>query len=54
MKRHLYLLGLLFFPCLTEAQNVGIGTTAPTEKLEVKNPLRSTLKISAGSLADTT
>lgn len=33
---------------------MGIGTTAPTEKLEVKNPLRSTLKISASSLADTT
>jgi hypothetical protein len=54
MKRQLCLLGLLFSPCLIQAQNVGIGTTAPTEKLEVKNPLRSTLKISAGNLADTT
>lgn len=36
------------------AQNVGIGTTTPTEKLEVKKLLRSTLKISAGNIADTT
>lgn len=49
-------LTLLFLSLInfTVAQNVGIGTTTPAEKLEVKNPLRSTVKISAGSLADTT
>jgi len=41
-------------PFLHTAQNVGVGTTTPAEKLEIKNPLRSTVKISAGSLADTT
>lgn len=36
------------------AQNVGVGTSTPAEKLEIKNPLRSTLKISSNSFADTT
>ena len=54
MKKQFYLFGLLFFPFFIQAQNVGIGTTTPTEKLEVKNPLRSTLKISSNSTADTT
>jgi hypothetical protein len=48
-----------FFTFLTAslsviAQNVGIGTTTPSEKLEVKNNLRSTLKISSASFNDTT
>jgi hypothetical protein len=54
MKKQLYLFGLLLFPFFIQAQNVGIGTTTPTEKLEIKNPLRSTLKISSNSTADTT
>lgn len=54
MKKHLYLFILLAFPLFITAQNVGIGTTAPTEKLEIKNPLRSTLKISSNSTLDTT
>ena len=54
MKKQLYLFGLLFFPFFIQAQNVGIGTTTPTEKLEVKNPLRSTLKISSSHFNDTT
>ncbi len=54
MKKQLYFFVLLTCPLFITAQNVGIGTITPTEKLEIKNPLRSTLKISAGSLADTT
>ncbi len=34
--------------------SVGIGTTTPTEKLEVRNALRSTLKIRSGGFNDTT
>ncbi|HRD58139.1 MAG TPA: hypothetical protein PK504_08825 [Ferruginibacter sp.] len=34
-------------------QNVGIGTNTPTEKLEVKNPDNSTVKISSTSFSDT-
>ncbi|MBK8140498.1 MAG: hypothetical protein IPK57_05490 [Chitinophagaceae bacterium] len=47
---------IILLPLLTGyafAQNVGIGTTAPAEKLEVKNSLRSTLKISSASYVDT-
>ena len=36
------------------AQNVGIGTTTPSEKLEIKNGLRSTVKISSADYVDTT
>ncbi len=53
MKK-LFIIGLCLSPFLMGAQNVGIGTTTPTEKLEVKKTLRSTIKISAGSIADTT
>lgn len=45
---------LSLLPCFLAAQNVGIGTTTPTEKLEIKNLLRSTLKISSNSFDDTT
>ncbi len=54
MKKQFYFFILLLIPCFMYGQNVGIGTTTPSEKLEVKNSLRSTLKISAGALADTT
>ena len=35
------------------AQNVGIGTTTPVTKLEVKNPLKSGVTISSNSYSDT-
>lgn len=44
---------LLSFNVLN-AQNVGIGTATPQDKLEIKNALRSTLRISSGSFSDTT
>ena len=44
---------LISFPAVLFGQNVGIGTTVPVEKLEIKNPLRSTLKISSNSYTDT-
>ncbi len=56
-KTFISLLSVLLMNLSTEnlvAQNVGIGTVTPTEKLEIKNPLKSTVKISAGSLSDTT
>lgn len=54
MKKLLTLIYLLPPSCLLNAQNVGVGTTTPAEKLEIKNPLRSTVKISSNSFADTT
>lgn len=45
---------LLFIIEVATAQNIGIGTTTPAEKLEVKQALRSTLKISSNSYVDTT
>lgn len=46
---------LLFIaPAFLQAQNVGIGTATPAEKLEVKNSLRSTVRISSNSFIDTT
>jgi hypothetical protein len=45
---------LLLMPSYIFAQNVGIGTVNPTEKFEVRNPLRSTLKISSAGYLDTT
>jgi hypothetical protein len=52
MKKQLLLMFLLW-SFFVHAQNVGVGTTTPAEKLEVKNPLRSTLKISSASFSDT-
>lgn len=43
-----------FLPLSLTAQNVGIGTTTPLEKLEVRNPLRATLKVSSNDFSDTT
>ena len=41
--------------CLNSfSQNVGIGTSTPSEKLEIRNPLRSTVKLSSNSFLDTT
>ncbi len=54
MKKVIYLLLTLLSPLFIKAQNVGIGTTTPSAKLEIKNPLRSTLKISSNSTSDTT
>lgn len=54
MKRLIYFSVLLLSPVFTKAQNTGVGTTTPQEKLEVKNPLRSTIKISSSSFSDTT
>ena len=53
MKK-LPLLLLAAVPGFLLAQNVGIGTTAPSEKLHIKNPLRSTVKISSADFSDTT
>jgi hypothetical protein len=40
--------------CFTSiAQNVGIGTTTPSSKLEIKNPIKSIVKISSNNFLDT-
>ena len=52
MKKILLLLFII--PFLSMAQNVGIGTITPAEKLEVKSALRSTVKISSNNFIDTT
>ncbi len=44
---------LIALPAIVFAQNVGIGTTAPSAKLEVHNPLNSIIKISSNSYNDT-
>lgn len=44
---------LIAFPIILFAQNVGIGTTTPAEKLEIKNAHRSTVKISSNNFTDT-
>jgi hypothetical protein len=45
---------LLFTLNVATAQNIGIGTTTPAEKLEVKSALRCTLNFSSNSYVDTT
>lgn len=54
MKYYLILVLFLLNTNFLFSQNVGIGTSDPTEKLEVKNPLRSTIKITSGGPMDTT
>ncbi len=54
MKKITILCLYIFLYLNTQAQNVGIGTATPTEKLEVKKALRSTLKISSAFYTDTT
>ena len=54
MKYSIFFMVIILSYFNSTAQNVGIGTVSPTEKLEVNNPLRSTLKISSASYNDTT
>jgi hypothetical protein len=54
MKKVYNLLGILFLAGNVFGQNVGIGTTAPTTRLEVKKPIKSNVKISSAGYADTT
>jgi hypothetical protein len=55
MKKMYSLLSILFWGASVFAQNVGIGTNAPSTRLEVKKPLKSTVKISTTDyFADTT
>lgn len=54
MKNAFILIFILLVFLESNSQNVGIGISNPSEKLEVKNPLRSTVKVSSGSYTDTT
>ena len=53
MKKTLLHIVISFFALKGFAQNVGIGTTTPTTKLEIKNPIKSTVKISSNNFSDT-
>jgi hypothetical protein len=53
MKQVIIFSYLLFATAFTNAQNVGIGTLYPTEKLEVHNPVNSVVKISSANYNDT-
>ena len=44
---------MICYALSTNAQNVGIGTTTPTSRLEIKNPQKSTVKISSNNFSDT-
>ncbi|MFM9908433.1 MAG: hypothetical protein ACKVOW_03755 [Chitinophagaceae bacterium] len=37
MKKQFYLFGLLLFPFFIEAQNIGIGTTTPSARLQINH-----------------
>ncbi|HEY6506164.1 MAG TPA: hypothetical protein VIZ28_19445 [Chitinophagaceae bacterium] len=52
--RKIFILLSILLSVHSLAQNVGIGTTTPAEKLEIKNPLRATLKVSTNTFNDTT
>jgi hypothetical protein len=45
---------MLLFPFVANAQNVGIGTTTPQSRLEVKDTIKSQLLISSKFFEDTT
>lgn len=54
MKLILLLMLSSFILSNTYSQNVGIGTTTPQSKLEVKNPGSSSIRISSNGFNDTT
>jgi hypothetical protein len=53
MKKITILVNILFFAINAFAQNVGIGTPTPTTILEVKKPIKSSVKISSTNYTDT-
>jgi hypothetical protein len=53
MKQLLFIIGCTLAADFLKAQNVGIGTTAPAEKLKIKNAHRSTVKIGSNNFTDT-
>lgn len=53
MKKYLFFIALCISFLSAFTQNVGIGTTTPSAKLEVHNPVNSVVKISSNSYADT-
>lgn len=53
MKRKVLFVGVSFLSHTLFAQNVGIGTTTPTSTLEIKNPVKSVVKISSHNFEDT-
>lgn len=53
MKKFKLLLFILFTAAAGRAQNVGIGTATPTARLEIKTPVKSTVKVSSNNFSDT-
>lgn len=54
MTKHLLTItGFLCIAIIAKTQNVGIGTSSPTEKLEVHKPVNSAIKISSANYGDT-
>jgi hypothetical protein len=53
MKKQLYFLLVIFFPCLIQAQNVGVGNTSPNEKLDVTGNINVTGTIKANGVDGT-
>ena len=54
MKKALLLLVMVYVAAAGMGQNVGIGTAAPSAKLEIKDTLMSRIKISSKTYEDTT